>query len=335
VGDFTGHGKLDVAVSEIVVAQNQDFDEVDVLPGNGDGTFNAPVRTILPIGADPQDLAAADFTGNGKLGLAVTVRNVPQDGVMVLTNFGTGMLGGFGTSHFMPTGPISEGVAVADFNGDGIPDLVVTNFLAFANGSTVSVLLGNGDGTFQPAVNYQVAGNPFAVVVGDFTGDGNVDIATASSGTNTVSVLLGAGDGTFHAETRYLVGAGPEGIAAADFNNDRALDLATANFASSTVTVLSNRNDGTRPSHVAAPRPPAAVDPLSAVARPDLARPMGVGQQPTAVALDALYADARPELATPAPAGLATADTAVLVDHQDRDWAAAIEAGLANPLADV
>ena len=79
-----------------------------------------------------------------------------------------------------------------DFNGDGKSDLVVANQYS----SNVSILLGNGDGTFAAAVNYAAA-DPLSVAVGDFNGDGKSDLAVANSGSNTVSILLGNGDGTF------------------------------------------------------------------------------------------------------------------------------------------
>jgi hypothetical protein len=84
-------------------------------------------------------------------------------------------------------------VAVGDFNGDGVPDLVVAN-RAYNN---VSVLLGNGDGTFRAAASYAVGSGPVSVAVGDFNGDGKLDLAVANEGSGDVSVLLGNGDGTF------------------------------------------------------------------------------------------------------------------------------------------
>ena len=103
--------------------------------------------------------------------------------------------------------------------------------LAVANDSdnTVSVLLGNGDGTFQPQVTYAVGADPDAIVAGDFTGDGDLDLAVANCGDNTVSVLLGNGDGTFQPQVTYAVGTDPDAIVAGDFTGDGHLDLAVAN----------------------------------------------------------------------------------------------------------
>ena len=86
-----------------------------------------------------------------------------------------------------PTRSGSYGVAVSDFNGDGKTDLAVTNYLD----STVSILLGNGDGTFQAQVTYPTGIRPYRVVVADFNGDGKTDIAAANSGSATVGVFLG------------------------------------------------------------------------------------------------------------------------------------------------
>ena len=94
-----------------------------------------------------------------------------------------------------------------DFTGDGRTDLAVANF----DDNTVSVLLGNGDGTFQPQVTYAVGSDPGAIVAGDFTGDGRTDLAVANEYDNTVSVLLGNGDGTFQPQVTYAVGNSPDG----------------------------------------------------------------------------------------------------------------------------
>jgi hypothetical protein len=115
----------------------------------------------------------------------------------------------------------------------------------------VSVLLGQGDGSFLPAVSYQVGTGPGAVVVGDFDHDGKLDLATANSGDNTITVLLGNGNGTFQdspgslAQNTYFVGSSPSALVADDFLHNGNLDLVAANFGDNTVTVLLGNGDGT------------------------------------------------------------------------------------------
>src|SRR2546426_619926 len=131
-------------------------------------------------------------------------------------------------------------VAVGDFNGDGKRDLAVANY----NSSTVSVLLGDGNGTFQPAVTLAVGANPLAVAVGDFNRDGKLDLVVANSDSSTVSLLRGNGDGTFQAAQNFATGSRPWSVAVADFNGDGRPDLAVANFGSTNVSVLLNNGAG-------------------------------------------------------------------------------------------
>jgi hypothetical protein len=130
---------------------------------------------------------------------------------------------------------------VGDFNGDGKQDLVVANDAS----NTLSVLLGNGDGTFQAKVDYPTGNTPWPVASGDFNGDGKLDLVVANRNSNTVSVLLGNGDGTVQDKVDFSVGASPTAVMLGDFNGDGMLDLSVANSASGTVSVLLGNGDGT------------------------------------------------------------------------------------------
>jgi hypothetical protein len=139
-------------------------------------------------------------------------------------------------------------VAAADLNGDGIPDLAIANGggSSSSDQGSVSILLGNGDGTFRAAVNYAADRTPIAVVVGDFNRDGIPDLAVANSSSNNVSVLLGNGAGTFQAAVNYAGGLSPLGLAVGDFNGDGIADLAVPNYlANGTVSILLGNGDGT------------------------------------------------------------------------------------------
>jgi VCBS repeat-containing protein len=140
----------------------------------------------------------------------------------------------------------------------------------------VSVLLGNGNGTFQSAVNFGVGSIPLLVKVGDLNGDGRLDLVTSNLVSNDVSVLLGNGDGTFQSAVNFAVDNRPVSVAVADVNGDGRLDLVTANQGSggSTVTVLRGNGNGTFQSAVnfAIPANPTslAVADVNGDGRPDL-----------------------------------------------------------------
>jgi hypothetical protein len=155
----------------------------------------------------------------------------------------------FGSQVTYETGPSPGYVATGDFNGDGITDLVVTNWYS----ENVSVLLGNGDGSFKAGVNYAVGRSPSSVSIGDFNGDGIADIVVSNYYDNTVSVLLGNGDGSFQTQVTYGTGFCPGSIVIGDFNRDGFSDLAVDLWGGAPypggVSVLLGNGDGTFQSH--------------------------------------------------------------------------------------
>ena len=144
-----------------------------------------------------------------------------------------------------PSGIGGMAMVTADFNGDGKLDLVVVDDCPLSGcvnaSSTVSLLLGNGDGTFQPPVNLTVGSY---VAVGDFNGDGKLDLVVANYNTGTMGVLFGNGDGTFQARVDYATGANPNSLAVGDFNGDGKLDIAVVNSVSASVSVFLNDGSG-------------------------------------------------------------------------------------------
>jgi Bacterial Ig-like domain (group 3)/FG-GAP-like repeat len=235
VGDFNGDGIEDLAVV------NPAGLNLSILLGNGDGTFRLASNPAAGSGLDPVAAAVGDFNGDGKLDIAVADYSpntgVPGSVTILLGN-------GDGTFTQAPVSPVTGdsplSIAVADFNGDGKADLAVANsYVDVAQPGSVTILLGNGDGTFTPAAASPATGSlPYSVAVGDFNGDGKADLATANSGSNTATVLLGNGDGTFTLADSPTTGTDPVFGAVGDFNGDGLSDLATANNSVGTATIL-------------------------------------------------------------------------------------------------
>jgi hypothetical protein len=143
---------------------------------------------------------------------------------------------GFGSARVFYAGANPTAIAVGDFNGDGKPDVVVAD-----NGSPISVLLNNGDGTFT-RVTTNMSG--LSVAVADFNGDGKLDVAFF--GLTTLGIAFGNGDGTFSPATIYALKNGlPISIAIGDFNGDKSPDVAIAMLNDSAIQLFSNNGDGT------------------------------------------------------------------------------------------
>jgi uncharacterized protein (DUF2141 family) len=204
-----------------------------------------------PAGNSPSGVVVADFNGDGKLDIAVADNGDPSTG----DNGGVSILLGNGDGTFQPAKLVSAGknpisLVVGDFNNDGKQDLLVTDEGDRSTGGngSISLLLGNGDGTFQAPITLSAGSEPASLVVGDFNGDGNLDFAVTDANSG-VYVFLGNGDGTFKTPTLIQTGNAPIVLVAHDFNGDGKLDLAVAgsplsDFESS-VSVLLGNGDGT------------------------------------------------------------------------------------------
>ena len=240
VGDVNGDGIPDLVVGNECMNLNPNglcagsVGALSVLLGNGDGTFQPAVTYAIDYGA-ADSVALADLRHTGILDAVVT--DLIQDGQNYES--AVGVLLGNGDGTFQPVvnyysgGLGCQSTAVADVNGDGVPDIVTANPCqseSCQSDGTAGVLLGNGDGTFQPAVTYDSGAlRPDWVSVGDLRGIGIIDLVmNGGTGHNIVaSVLLGNGDGTFQTPVTYAVDgtAGGGMTAIGDLNGDGIPDL--------------------------------------------------------------------------------------------------------------
>ncbi|HEX3447493.1 MAG TPA: FG-GAP-like repeat-containing protein [Isosphaeraceae bacterium] len=243
VGDFNGDGEPDLAVA------NQFSNSVSLLLNTtaaGSNTPNFAAKQDFATGSIPNSVAIGDFNGDNRPDLAVANEGSNRVSVLLNATAPRSVTLSFSprTDYGTDSAPIS--VAVGDLNGDGMPDLAVTNF--FSN--SVSVLLntttaGANTPSFAAKQDFATGLFPDSVAVGDFNGDAVLDLAIANSNSNSVSVLqnttgLGAVALSFAAKQDFATGTEPASIALADFSGDGKNDLAVANFSSNTVSVLLN-----------------------------------------------------------------------------------------------
>jgi hypothetical protein len=228
--DVNGDGIPDIITS------NRDDNTVTVLLGNGDGSFRP--EEVFQTGKTPRRVAVGDFNGDDRLDL-VTVNQGDSTASVLLGNGDGTFSSGSSAAPAPDLRPFQ--VAVADLNGDGIPDIVTAN----RSDNSVSVLLGNADGSFQTRETFPTGRQPFSVTVADVNGDGIPDIVTANYAGDSVSVLLGNGDGTFRPHVDYPAGSADYDAVVADLAGDGKQDIIVTDKNDNTVGVLMGNGDGT------------------------------------------------------------------------------------------
>jgi len=254
VGDFNGDGKLDI------VSIEGGYWEIDVAPGNGDGTFQVPILNSFSLqGEVPYAIAVGDFNGDGKLDVAVWgIYSSPWiNGIMIFLGNGDGTFTYSATYPAPNSGgwaPTSNSLYVADFNGDGKLDIAALApwdiHTAFP---CVYIFLGNGDGTFQTGVQYSTLDpnhpsniNAYGMAVGDLGTSGKPDIAVSQS--NGMVVLLNNGKGTFGTATYYdngLNNPSEIGIAIGQVRTGKKNDIVTTTYRYGNLVLYENQGSGT------------------------------------------------------------------------------------------
>jgi uncharacterized protein (TIGR03437 family) len=233
--DFNSDGKADVVLVTVPGWG------VSVLLGHGDGTFDPPRPVSIGV-PRAGSVVAADFNGDGRMDLAVT--NLDAHTVSIALGLGDGT---FSAARQFSAGTWPTKIVAADFNGDGKVDLAMTNFQGLVPGiagTSITVLLGEGDGTFGPPLPSPVIGTrPNSLAAGEFNSDGKIDLIVTSS-EGQISVLTGKGDGTFQAPRLVASFIGGAVVEVADFNLDGQADIAVLRSSISRASVMLGNGNG-------------------------------------------------------------------------------------------
>lgn len=264
LAELTGDGFLDTAVANP--------GGVAILPGLGNGQFQSPIA--VPLAGGPRRLAAGRFNADSQMDLAVAT----DSGLQIILSNGDGTF-----QALAPFGTPSSWVVAADFNGDGKLDLAWID-----SSGEAAVSLGNGDGTFSPAVTYPEAPG-YAVAAADFNGDGKLDLAVSSI--DQFSILLGNGDGTFTLGGTHMDWYRDlTRITAGDLDGDGKADVAVTLFGGFGLLVYWGKGDGTFETPATLPGGWAPIDVVVSDVNGD-GRPDLLVSDETAVRIYAFHGD--------------------------------------------
>jgi hypothetical protein len=242
-----------IDAADIVLAKTVGVTAVSPSPGGGTSNVvffqitvpSSSVRFVGGWGAfGTYGVATGDFNGDGNLDVAATGGDLGNS-VSVFVVLGNGDGTAQSPAAYALSGKYVSDIIAQDFNGDGKLDLAVADgtYAAGGVGRNVSILLGNGDGTFQSPVDYATERAPVALAAADFNRDGKLDLVVANYFYYVVSVLLGNGDGTFQPYQTFFVPPGPDDVAVGDFNRDDNMDIAVCGH--NTISALLGTGAGT------------------------------------------------------------------------------------------
>ena len=229
VGDLNNDGCLDIVIT------NNGTDNIRILSGYGNGSFGNQITYSTGYDSLPYGIVVGNFNNDHYLDIAVA-------------NYGTDNVGvflGAGNESFTSQITYSTGlrsnpyaIALSDFNNDSYLDIVVANVAK----NNVGILLGFGNGSFLPQKTYSSSpgSRPCSIIIGDFNGDNQLDVAVSNYHTSDISVLIGFNNGSFAIPTIHSVGidSNPVGMTAGDFDNDNQSDIAVVNYGTNNVIVL-------------------------------------------------------------------------------------------------
>ena len=254
VGDLDGDGDLDILVGDSFFGSTG----ISVLKNNGDQTFAAPVYYSLPQSQTVGEIALSDFDFDGDLDAFATIRG-DSDQLTKITVWRNNGDGTFAVPIEFPTGQGPAGIVIADFTGDGKPDVITANYGA----SSISLLRHNGlngqQAGFLPPVNFNAINHAEKIAAGDVNGDGILDVVVGElvgiGPLATLAVMINTGDGNFDAPVIYDAAPdarfGSTAVALADLDNDGDLDLiggglySTGSVDNGAVTIRRNNGSGT------------------------------------------------------------------------------------------
>lgn len=234
--DFNGDGYADLATV------SYQTDSLTILLNDGDGTFTLSAKYLT--GDVPVYVHGADIDGDTHIDLAVA--NMLDNTISIFPGNGDGT---FGAPSIIDGGSGPSSVRLVRLDNNNSPDLVVTNEgvgMPFMD-EHISVMYGNGDGTFQAPVTFGVGEDPHESAAADFNGDGWLDLAVVNLFGHTISVLLNNGDGSFGPDVKYESQHVPSAVSAADLDGDGDIDLIAPNsdaYDRSVVAVILNNGDG-------------------------------------------------------------------------------------------